>query len=132
MLYIPIIILFLAGILGASGLIISKKPDAKDLIAKLAPFQGIIGVLSLVWGIYALITILLNLSAGINVIAIISTAVMIILGALLGFGLIKTFIKDEAASAKLNEKLVKFAPYQGILGLVAIGLAIFGLINALR
>jgi hypothetical protein len=28
------------GILGASNLIIARKPDAKELIAKLAPYQG--------------------------------------------------------------------------------------------
>ena len=32
------------GILAAAGLIISKKPDAKQLIDKLVPYQAFIGV----------------------------------------------------------------------------------------
>ncbi|MEK7486206.1 MAG: hypothetical protein AABZ60_17925 [Planctomycetota bacterium] len=131
MLWIPIIILFLAGVLGSSGLIIAKKPDAKDLIAKLAPFQGIIGVLCLFWGLYALVGVISNMGTGVSVIALISTVLMIVLGALLGFGLIKTFLKEDAA-AKLNEKLIKVAPFQGILGVVAIALAIWSLISVLR
>ena len=37
------------GVLGASNLIIAKKPDAKELIAKVAPYQGWIGAMGPVW-----------------------------------------------------------------------------------
>ena len=49
--WITVIVLTLAGVLALSGMIIAQKPQAKDLIDKLVPFQGIIGVVLLVWGI---------------------------------------------------------------------------------
>ena len=42
------IIAILGGLIAASSLIVSKKPNAKELLDKLAPFQGIIGVILLV------------------------------------------------------------------------------------
>ena len=38
------------GVLGASNLIIARKPDAKEMIAKLAPYQGWIGAISALCG----------------------------------------------------------------------------------
>ncbi|HEY4057720.1 MAG TPA: hypothetical protein VGM39_13995, partial [Kofleriaceae bacterium] len=44
MLWIFTLLLLAAGVLACSALIIGKKPEAKQLIDKLVPFQGIIGV----------------------------------------------------------------------------------------
>ena len=49
------------GILGASSLIIAKKPDAKELIAKLTPFQGWIGAVSAIGGVWIIISSVLNI-----------------------------------------------------------------------
>jgi hypothetical protein len=49
------------GVLGASNLIIARKPDAKELIGKLAPYQGWIGAVSALWGIWGIISSVLNL-----------------------------------------------------------------------
>src|SRR5437773_6893105 len=49
------------GILGASSLIIAKKPDAKELIAKLSPYQGWIGAVSAFWGAYGIISAVMSL-----------------------------------------------------------------------
>ncbi|MBK8269599.1 MAG: hypothetical protein IPK83_15375 [Planctomycetes bacterium] len=43
---ISVLVLLAGGVLGASNLIVAKKPDAKALIEKLSPYQGIIGALS--------------------------------------------------------------------------------------
>ncbi len=53
--------LALLGVLGASNLIIAKKPDAKELIAKMAPYQGWIGAVSALWGVWGIISAVLNL-----------------------------------------------------------------------
>ncbi|MBK7777846.1 MAG: hypothetical protein IPI43_27650 [Sandaracinaceae bacterium] len=37
----------------------------------------------------------------------------------------KTFVKDEAAVAKLDTTIAKLAPKQGMLGLVAIGVGLW-------
>jgi hypothetical protein len=40
---------------------------------------------------------------------------------LLGVGVLKTFIKQPEAQAKMDQMIAKLAPKQGVLGLVAIG-----------
>src|SRR5580658_10820481 len=53
--------LVVLGILGASSLIIAKKPNAKELIAKLAPYQGWIGAVSALWGAWGIISSILSI-----------------------------------------------------------------------
>lgn len=128
--------LFLLGVLGASNLIIAKKPDAAELIAKMAPYQGGFGAISAVWGIWVLISAVLNLGMiGASMFATVwwgiwlaTGIVLISLGLLLGVGVLKTFIKDPTAQAKMDETVQKLAPKQGVLGLVAIGIAVGGLV----
>ena len=52
--------LMVLGILGASNLIIAKRPDAKEHIAKLAPYQGWIGASSVLWGLWIMLWSILN------------------------------------------------------------------------
>lgn len=47
------------------------------------------------------------------------------LGLLLGVGVLKTFIKSREASEKMDQTIAKLAPYQGTLGLAAIGLGVW-------
>jgi hypothetical protein len=128
--------LALLGVLGASSLIIARKPDARELIAKISPYQGWIGAISALWGAWWVLNAVLNLRllsvAPISWIIWLATgAVMLLLGFLLGIGILKTFVKDERANAKADELITKLAPYQGTLGLVAIGLGVWGVLRAL-
>jgi hypothetical protein len=118
------------GILGASSLIIAKKPDAKEMIAKLAPYQGWIGAVSALWGVWGIISSVLNLGwlahAPIYWVTFLADSVIqLSLGLLLGVGVLKTFIKNPEAGAKMDQTIAKLAPYQGTLGLVAIGVGIW-------
>ncbi|HYE06859.1 MAG TPA: hypothetical protein VEL07_15185 [Planctomycetota bacterium] len=118
------------GILGASSLVIAKKPDAKALIDKLAPFQGWIGAISALWGAWGIVSSILNLNwlsvVPIFWITFLATSITLLaLGLLLGVGVLKTFIKAPAAVAKLDATIAKLAPYQGTLGLIAIGLGVW-------
>ena len=121
------------GILGASSLIIARKPDASELIAKLTPFQGWIGAVSALWGVWTIISSILNISwlsvvpiwwATFLAIGIVLTA----LGLLLGIGVIRTFVKHPEAIKKIDMTVSKLAPYQGKLGLVSIGLGVWGIV----
>ena len=47
--------LLVLGVVCASNLIIARKPDAKELIGKIAPYQGWIGAISALWGAWWLI-----------------------------------------------------------------------------
>jgi hypothetical protein len=118
------------GILGASSLIIAKKPDAKEQIAKLAPYQGWIGAVSALWGVWGIISAVLNMGwmahAFIYWVTFLADSVLqLSLGLLLGVGVLKTFIKNPEANAKMDQTIAKLAPYQGTLGLVAIGLGVW-------
>lgn len=118
------------GVLGASNLIIAKRPDAAEAIAKLAPYQGWIGAVSALWGVWGIISCVLNLgfltTFPIYWISWLATSVVqAALGLLLGVGVLKTFITAPEAVAKMDETIAKLAPKQGVLGLVAIGLGVW-------
>lgn len=118
------------GVLGAANLIIAKKPDAREMIAKLAPYQGWIGAVSALWGVWGIISSILNLGWlsiwPIWWATLLATSVIqVALGLLLGVGVLKTFIKNPQAQAKMDQTITRLAPKQGMLGLVAIGLGIW-------
>ncbi|MGE3629953.1 MAG: hypothetical protein AB7P00_08565 [Sandaracinaceae bacterium] len=118
------------GVLGASSIIIAKRPDAKEMIGKLAPYQGWIGAVSALWGVWTIISSVLNLGwltlypiywATYLADGVLQTC----LGLLLGVGVLKQFIKDPTANEKMDQTIAKLAPYQGTLGLIAIGVGIW-------
>lgn len=122
--------LIVLGVLAIPSLIIAKRPEAKDLIAKISPYQGWIGAISAFWGVWVIISSILDLG-GLTIYPIwwatylADGVVQLALGLLLGVGVLKTFIKAEAAHEKLDQAINKLSPYQGTLGLVAIGLGIW-------
>jgi hypothetical protein len=128
--------LALLGILAASNLIIAKKPDAAQLIGKLAPYQGWIGAASAVWGVFGILRCvrfigLLSITPFYWLAWLVDSALLACLGLLLGVGVFKTFIKSPQAHAKLDSVIARLAPYQGKLGLVAIAMGILMIIGAL-
>jgi hypothetical protein len=123
------------GVLGAANLIIARKPDARELIAKLAPYQGWIGAVSALWGVWGIIQAILNLS-WLSVwplwwITWLADSVLLFsLGLLLGVGILKTFIKNPQAQAKMDQTITKLAPKQGVLGLIAIGVGVWMILGS--
>jgi hypothetical protein len=118
------------GVLGASNLIIAKKPDAKELIGKLAPYQGWIGAISALGGVYGIIWAILHLGGLFHwpvywMTWTADSVLLLALGLLLGVGVLKTFIKNAQAQQKMDETITKLAPYQGKLGLLAIAVGIW-------
>ncbi len=49
------ITLIVLGILAAPSLLLSKKPDAKEMLDKITPYQGWIGLAFCAYGIYGII-----------------------------------------------------------------------------
>ena len=128
---ITVVVLLAGGLLGAASLIVAKKPNAKELIDKLTPSQGWIGVVLVLWGIWDLIGVFRALgvlsSAPIWWILYLVTAVTeLALGFLLGYGLISKYVLGGSPEALAKGQLlrVRLAKYQGPLGVVAIALAI--------
>ena len=125
--------LIVAGIIAASSLIISNLPQAKELIDKVAPVQGFLGIGLLVIGVIRILWFvdkqafitghgfptlwMLAIVAGI--------ACAVLLGFLLGMPLIAKWIPgDSPAEQKAMEMQKKIIPYQTLLGGVAIVAAI--------
>jgi hypothetical protein len=118
------------GVLGASSLIVAKKPDAKDLIGKLSPYQGWIGAISALWGVWGVISSVLTLSWLSHwpifwATRLASSLLLFGLGLLLGVGTLKTFIKNPQANEKMDQTIAKLAPYQGNLGIASIAVGIW-------
>lgn len=132
------ILLILAGVLAASSLIIQKQPNARDMIGKIVPFQGIIGIILLLWGLYALIFGLLpymglwmQLFPIRAIVALLSTLVAIGLGILLGYGLISHYLLSKNADASRSGEAVraKLTGIQVPLGIAGIILGIWVIVS---
>jgi hypothetical protein len=134
------LLLIVAGILGAAALIVKNKPDARELIGKLVPFQGIIGIVLLIFSVIWLFQVLqvlgiiLQFSTFTGLLLIVTILVGIALGFLLGYGLINQYVlsKNTGAAAGGAGVQAKLATYQGPLGIAAILLGLWVLINAMR
>jgi hypothetical protein len=130
--------LAILGILAAPSLLLSKRPDAKELLNKITPFQGWIGLVFFVWGVWGIIQAVLNLGLlGSNPIWwitwIATSALEGSLGFLLGYGMISKMIlsKNEIAREKGEQLLKKLSPWQGRLGLIAILLGVWSIIASI-
>jgi len=117
--------LLVLSMLAVPNLILAKKPDAKEMLAKITPYQGYIGAASAFWGLWTIISAVLSLSV-LSVLPITWIAwtaagvVQLSLGLLLGVGVLKTWIKDPTAQANMDKTIAKLAPKQGLLGLVGL------------
>lgn len=116
--------LILLGALAVPNLVL-KKPELKPTLDKITPYQGWIGTISAIWGLWRLIWSVLNLallgSAPLWWVTVTATNALVLgLGLLLGVGTLKTFVKNAEAQAKLDQTVVKLAPYQGNLGIAAL------------
>lgn len=121
------ITLILLSIIAVPSLLLSKRPDAKDILAKIEPYQGWIGIILCFYGVWGIVSSVLNLG-WITTFPIwwatllAGSLIQTILGFMLGFGLINKYFlsKNEAAKEKAVILREKLAPKQGVLGLVGL------------
>ncbi|WP_417886621.1 hypothetical protein [Zunongwangia sp.] len=121
------ITLILLSIIAVPSLILSKKPNAEELLAKVAPYQGWIGLVFCVFGIWGIISAILNLgwltSAPIWWTTLLAGSVVEAgLGFMLGFALINSLVlkNNAAAQEKAATLREKIAPKQGKLGILGL------------
>jgi hypothetical protein len=116
------------GILAASSVIAKMRPNAKELIDKLVPYQGSVGGIMFVWGIWETISVVGNIAritdfGMLNFIfeALVAFADLLV-GFLLAFGLITKFAlsKNPVAMEKGQQLRGKLASVQIPLGFLAI------------
>lgn len=119
--------LILLSIIAVPSLILSKKPNAAELLAKIEPYQGWIGVIFCIGGIWGIISAFLNLGWlttypiwWITLLA--GSFVQATLGFMLGFGLISKYAlsKNEAAAEKGEQLRKKLAPKVGKIGVLGL------------
>jgi len=128
------LLLIIAGALAIPSMIAKKQPNAGEALAKLVPFQGIIGIVLLLWGLYELISVLLSGYLGAfltvfpvwGIIYLLAVIVAIGLGALLGYGLIAKYaLSGNAEAARVGATVhAKLATVQVPLGIAGIALGI--------
>ena len=123
--YLFALLLIAAGLLGASGLIVAKMPNAQGVIEKLLPFQALVGAGALVLGIINLLRwgpkSLLDITKAFPVMGA-SMLGGVVCGILLGFMFAVPLMgrlgpNGQQRAAELAEKV---APWQLLIGLVAI------------
>lgn len=122
--------LALLGALAVPSLILAKRPNAKELLGKLAPYQGWMGAVSALWGVWGIISSVLNIgwltTFPIYWATFLADSVLLAgLGLILGIGVLKTFIKSPVAQTKLDQTLARVAPHQGRLGIAGIGVGVW-------
>ena len=126
------IVLVALGVLAASSSIVAQRPDAQAYIDKLVPFQGWLGFIACIWGVWIVITAILNLN-WISYVPVwwltyaATGAVIAILGLILGYGLLTQYIFSHSAEAVRRGEQIRLSivPYQVTLGYVAIGLGLW-------
>lgn len=115
------------GILAASSLIIARRPDAKNLIDKLTPYQGWIGIVMFFWGAWGTLDCVRHISF-LKLVPLrwtfwtLSSVADLVVGFLLGFSLITKYVLSGSSSALARGQAIrgKLAGYQGTFGLIAI------------
>ncbi len=122
-------------IVAVPSLILSKKPNAKELLEKIEPYQGWIGLVFCIWGVWGIISAILNLgwltTAPIWWVTLLAGSIVEAgLGFLLGYGTIsKLFLSKNAEAKEKAEKLRgKIAPKQGKLGILGIAVGVWMII----
>lgn len=128
------ITLIVLGLLASPSLLLSKKPNAKELLDKLVPYQGWAGVVFAFWGIWGIIDCILHLSMlsegvwsiVIWIFCLLLSVTEACLGFILGYGLIAKYVlsKNPTAAEKGEQLLAKLTPLQGKLGLLGVILGI--------
>src|SRR6266496_69307 len=127
LIFINIVLAVLGGLLAAAALIVAKKPDAKQYIDKLTAYQAIIGVGLIAVSVINFVRMLGGISGtikyfplfGASSVAMVATGVL--LGALFGMPQIAKWIPgDSPAEQKALELSRKVAPFQVMIGIIAI------------
>ncbi|MDP9195369.1 MAG: hypothetical protein M3O22_01150 [Pseudomonadota bacterium] len=129
------LVLIVVGLLASYPYIVSKRPDAAAILDKITPWQGWIGVVVAVWGVFSLVSVVLSIGL-LSVVPVwwlllLGMALLeLALGFLLGYNLIVQYVLSKNAEAArkgaaIREKLIA---WQTPLGLAAVVLGVLGVI----
>lgn len=117
--------LIILSIIAIPSLLLSKRPNAKELLEQIEPYQAWIGVLFCFWTVWGITFSLVNIELlttfplwWITLLA--GNVIGAVLGFLLAFGLISDFFSSNLETenrAHLREKIAPILGKTGLLGL---------------
>jgi len=137
------LVLVVLGALCIPSLVAQKSPNAKELLDKVVPFQGIIGFVAFIWGVWVIIQCVIGLGwigwafprGLIRWITYLANGALLLCGgAILGWGLIQKNLLAKASDnvkAKAEESFAKLIAFQPKIGIVAIILGVWVIISAI-
>jgi hypothetical protein len=133
------ILLATAGALAVYPRIVQARPDFKQLLDKILPYQGLIGLVVLVggflWGLRLLgrMGMMMTYVPVLLVLDIVSCVDGVLLGLLLGYGLIAQYILGNNIDALRHGEnwRSRLAARQTLLGWTGLGLGIVGFLMRL-
>ena len=132
------ITLILLSLIAVPSLLLSRKPNAAELLDKVAPYQGWIGLAFAFFGVWGVISAFLNMgwlaSAPVWWATLLAGSVVEAgLGFLLGFPLInELFLSGNAeAQGKAVALRERVAPLQGKLGVAGIGIGVWMIVASI-
>ena len=126
------ITLIVLSIIAVPSLLLSKKPNAKEVLEKIEPYQGWIGLIFCFYGVWGIVFSILNLG-WITTFPIwwgtllAGNIIQAVLGFMLGFSLINKYVLSKNDAVKDNAVILreKLAPKQGKLGLIGLFVGIW-------
>ncbi len=122
--------LVLLGALGASSLV-ARREEGRKALAALEPYHGWIGVVSVVWGAWRLVLLLLGVRYYPWLLNFLAAGLLVCLGLLLGVGVFQGFLKESSGRANFATLVQKLTPYRQTLGIVAMALGAFIVLSRL-
>jgi hypothetical protein len=126
------VLLIVGGIVGASALILAKKPDLKSVLDKIVPFQALIGALLMGLGIVFFIAsgpVTMFKAIKETPLPAAAAIVGVIVAVLLGFLFtLPQIISITGQQQRANEIAEKIFPFQILLGLVAAACGVVSLL----
>jgi hypothetical protein len=125
------VVVILGGILAISAILVARQPNAQNLIAKLTPFQTIIGIGLIVLGVINFVRMVPHISGDAfvkNLMVVAADLIVIgggvVLGAMLGMNQILDMIPTQQGRQKFSETMQKVFPFQILLGLICLAGAV--------
>ncbi len=126
--WLNFLLLLITSALAASGLIVSKKPNASEILNKINPYKGILGLAVFIFGIvnfFKSIELwgdLFDIGL-VGIVMILMILLDIVIGFLLGYGMVAKYITG-GAKEKMDQMNAKLVAFQNPLGLAGIVIAI--------
>ena len=124
------ILLIVLSLLAVPSLLLSKRPDAKEILDKIAPYQGWVGVVFCTWGLLSITLLLIKMFTSLSFAWVLAMGVSVVtaaLGFILGYNLINTYVlsKNEESKEKGAQLHAKLVSIQEKVGLVGVFLGTF-------